>query len=314
MNQPADQEAMSRESLHERIATFGLTEDASAIEAAAAPAARLRFEATALDELPARGTYAGGDPDLPQEFAWPAWRGKPLTFLAQFDLREVAATVDLGLPAEGLLSFFFDAVDQPWGFSPEDAGSAAVVWTAPGTPTIRTPRPASDAGPYGRDQGAGLSEYERLSPARATLRKMLTLPDAFHPSVRALFPELDSADDGKVRRYEALRESLYVAPHHQLGGYAFELQNPMEVECEYCASGNDGSDGFDASLVGAPEFERRAFAWRLLLSLDTDEVLGRDVSRREVAWASKGGLYVFNRAPATARRDFSSPWAVVQGT
>src|SRR5205807_1135058 len=48
----------------------------------------------------------GGDPDLPKGTPWPMHAGKPLSFVAQFDLAEVARAGKVGLPKKGLLSFF----------------------------------------------------------------------------------------------------------------------------------------------------------------------------------------------------------------
>jgi len=48
---------------------------------------------------------------------------RPLAFLAQINLAEIASTggTDLALPESGLLSFFYDAESQPWGFDPGDS-------------------------------------------------------------------------------------------------------------------------------------------------------------------------------------------------
>ena len=70
----------------------------------------------------------GGRPDVPEGFAWPSWPGEdggthPLSFLAQFDCAALAPLDREGLlPKTGLLSFFYDAESQPWGFDPADRG------------------------------------------------------------------------------------------------------------------------------------------------------------------------------------------------
>lgn len=61
------------------------------------------------------GTKIGGHPDLPVNTAWPSCDGRPMTFLAQIDLAEVAAKMPSALPRVGLLSFFFDRTDFHMG-------------------------------------------------------------------------------------------------------------------------------------------------------------------------------------------------------
>ncbi|WP_215113629.1 YwqG family protein [Exiguobacterium sp. s63] len=59
----------------------------------------------------------GGHPDLPNADLHP---GENMTFLAQFRLSDLAEfeSVD-ALPKEGLLSFFYDLEEQPWGDADE---------------------------------------------------------------------------------------------------------------------------------------------------------------------------------------------------
>ena len=70
----------------------------------------------------------GGAPDVPRGFEWPRWKGRPLHFLAQLSCRELRA-LDRArmLPETGLLSFFYESVEQPWALNPEDDGSWRVL-------------------------------------------------------------------------------------------------------------------------------------------------------------------------------------------
>jgi hypothetical protein len=70
---------------------------------------------------------------------WPLKKGWPQAFVAQVDLAELAAiecSPEL-LPADGLLSFFYDAEAFPWGYSPADRGGWAVVHTPSAMPLAR---------------------------------------------------------------------------------------------------------------------------------------------------------------------------------
>ena len=73
-----------------------------------------------------RSSRLGGSPDLPSSIEWPRKGNAPLSFIAQVNLADVAPYEAEGLlPRDGLLSFFYDAVEQEaWEFDPADHGSA----------------------------------------------------------------------------------------------------------------------------------------------------------------------------------------------
>lgn len=86
----------------------------------------------------------GGDPDLPEEIEWPLTSdGTPMTFLAQLQLRDVAAhDATASLPLGGML-YFFIGVDEPAYniehrvlYLTEDQTAAAVRRQAPEETTL----------------------------------------------------------------------------------------------------------------------------------------------------------------------------------
>ena len=99
---------------------------------------KITFEQT--DEpLPVGSSRIGGRPDVPSDFVWPTYEGssydatelkrRPLSFLAQINLRDVAVWDEEHLlPTEGILSFFYELETMQWGFDPKDEGSARVFW------------------------------------------------------------------------------------------------------------------------------------------------------------------------------------------
>jgi uncharacterized protein YwqG len=51
----------------------------------------------------------GGVPSVPMGFAWPYWKDKPLAFVAQIDISEIAqALLPQWMPRAGQLYFFYD--------------------------------------------------------------------------------------------------------------------------------------------------------------------------------------------------------------
>lgn len=102
---------------------------------------RLR-PAIAMDALPVEDVEVGasrfgGAPDVPRGFKWPNWGEKPLRFLAQLDLAEVAPfDAEKMLPPEGWLLFFCDNEDAAsWEGEVHHAEShdgPCVFWIEPG--------------------------------------------------------------------------------------------------------------------------------------------------------------------------------------
>ena len=80
----------------------------------------------------------GGKPFVPKDFVWPyfegesyedGWGNRPLSFICQINIDEVKRyDKEKLLPKKGILSFFYESASQPWGYSPEDKGSARVFY------------------------------------------------------------------------------------------------------------------------------------------------------------------------------------------
>lgn len=92
----------------ELLSSHGLSRRRDEIEGLSRPAMLLRTAKTVESKLAVGQTKIGGQPDLPEGVEWPQFTdGKPLAFLAQINLGEVASVGKLsGLPQAGLLSFF----------------------------------------------------------------------------------------------------------------------------------------------------------------------------------------------------------------
>ena len=89
------------------------------------------------DNVTVTSSKIGGKPSVPAGFVWPKYhadymkKDKPLAFLAQFNLEEIAPYDKDGMfPKKGMLSFFYTLLedDLMWGTEPEDKGSARVFY------------------------------------------------------------------------------------------------------------------------------------------------------------------------------------------
>lgn len=235
----------------------------------------------------------GGMPDVPPDFVWPTFKGKPLAFVGQLDLAALAvlggAAPVLPLPKSGMLSFFYDSDFEVWGFDPEDRGGFRVLKFGAAVEL----RPCR-AKPEGLPQNAVFPEIP------LSFRSEVSVPSYDSPLID---PPLDDDENDDYETYaEALDESGAL---HRLGGHADPIQNPMEESCQlvsnglYCGDETGWNDPRAAALLaGARE-------WRLLFQVDSDDAAG-------MMWGDMGRLYFWIRESDLAAGDFEKIWGVLQ--
>lgn len=244
----------------------------------------LRLRAAAPAHAAPGGTRLGGDPDLPADAAWPERAGAPLSFIGQVDLAGVPAALRGPLPAAGLVSFFYDAERQPWGFDPAEGHGGRIVYTPEPKDLVRVPSKAE----------------MQFAPVPMELVPCLTLPASLR--VAEAWPDADSD-----AYYDVLQELAGKGPHHQLLGHPNEVQNPMEIECELVTRGIYYGDASWLRLPELPEHRRAATAWRLLLQVDTDD----DVS---TMWGDCGMVYFWLREADLQTMAVERCWTILQCT
>jgi uncharacterized protein YwqG len=277
----------------------------------ARPRIVLSAMATHADDPTAVGSSKlGGLPDLPTSTPWPtrpayqypkdsnghleevAWEEQPLTFLAQLNLRDLARVgCQLPIPESGLLSFFYDAQTQPWGFDPLDAPGSRVIFTEEGTPLQRRPHPLGHSCPV---QSLDFTPGEDL-PSLDWVQEYWT---------RQAQGDLDTflAQAGELGD-ERLDDICHGG--FKFGGWPSPIQSPMELDCELVTNGVHVGDpeGYRDPRVAA--LAPRAADWRLLLQLTSNDEL-------QWMWGDMGTLYIMCREEDIAQRRFDRAWTVLQ--
>jgi uncharacterized protein YwqG len=233
------------------------------------------------------GSRFGGNALLPRDLDWPLWNGRPLSFLGQIRPDEVAPYGEyLPLSSVGLLAFFYDLEDEPWGYDPADAGCARVVPVGLDDPVVLDHPPGA----------LGFTAHSLTATAA------LTVPDVWEPSLDALY---DAENEALQAMSEALSARADSAPMHRMFGWPDLIQNPMQLECQLASNG---------VYVGSPEGYRDprveeltpgAQDWRLLLQIDTDDEVGW-------TWGDVGRIYYWIREDDLRRARFDRVWLVFQ--
>lgn len=123
---PAETFAQSRREAENLIRQHAPARLQDAVIERLLPAVALVATRTDDREIAVGVSKFGGAPDVPEDFAWPMWNERPLSFVAQINLDEIAPfDIKNKLPSSGLLSFFYDMnedSDWPWGELADEGG------------------------------------------------------------------------------------------------------------------------------------------------------------------------------------------------
>ncbi len=246
-----------------------------------------------------RGCRYGGLPLVPPGTEWPHSPEGPLHFLGQLDFTELAAYGGEALsqlPQEGILAFFYDVENQPWGGKPEDSALWRLIWTPRGSEAVPLQPPAE------------LMESDKsiLPPWRLVPSRGLSLLDSFDLRAPA---ELGSLEEAASDAYLELREKLAGGEYvHQVGGHPAWVQDDARIEAQLVSHGLrlDGPEAWET-----PEAERLkpgASEWRLLWQVASDEEL-------DLMWGmSMGNLYLLIREEDLRACRFERAWLILQGS
>ena len=235
----------------------------------------------------------GGLPDVSPGFVWPIRDGRSLGFLAQINCSEVAPhDSEHAFPDSGLLHFFYDIQEQPWGYDPKHRGGAVVFYTSDG-PLEAAPSPSD-------------RDAEVILPSIPVgFRPFLSIPGYDSTACDSL--NLDDVDrEAYLELYDAVSsEASNGQPNHQLLGHSNNIQGDMQLECQLVFSGLCCDNSTDYNDPRRKELEAGAGDWRLLLQFDSDDDLN-------IMWGDCGMIYFWIRSADLRRREFKHAWAILQ--
>jgi uncharacterized protein YwqG len=253
----------------------------------------LRISAIALSKSDSEAfSRIGGLPALPENLAWPEWRGLPLAFLCQLDLSEMPEEcVRNGLPSSGILYFFYHQEQQTWGFDPKDKGSWQVVYTD-------EPREQC----VERSAPKGLRKEYVYGEKAVLFIPVETYPDWQDDRIGSLNLTNKQSDE-----YIDLCSAVFQGgPAHHLFGYPSPVQgNDMDLESQLVSHGLYCGDASGYNDPRAKQLEAGRSDWILLLQLDTDD----DVS---MMWGDGGMLYFWINKTDLEAAHFEDCWMILQ--
>jgi uncharacterized protein YwqG len=289
-------------SLIEKLKDAGFYRQAEILESCKLPCVKIKTTKAEETAFRLGESKFGGLPHLPAGFEWPVYNGKPLAFIAQFNLADVAA-YDTGnkLPREGILHFFYEG-GREWDSDPA----------------------ADDFKVYHHKELAGLKatalpedmpEYPLLRPCKLEFGEDISYPIGealegvgLDPETSKEFMNIERADkhvfDEIIEEYEKNR--LLGEGDHQLLGHPHLVQGEIFEECQLAINSLFCGDESGNRDPRAKELQDGAKDWTLLFQIDSDD-------NTEVMWGGDcGKVYFAIRKADLAAADFSLVWAVLQ--
>lgn len=267
----------------------------------------------------------GGSPLLPQGFEWPTYVPKPpedmppmlldmlskmaggavlkqetstgpraLDFLLQIDLGELRGfECASALPSSGLLTFFYDIENQPWGFDPNHLGGSRVILVEDESLT-ETPSPNDDAEP--------------LRSTALSFRSAMTAPHYGSFAYEMLERDAGELPEDYVELCTELEDQAYPSglelQRHRLLGHSANIQNDMQLEAQLVTNGLYCGDGTGYNDPRAQALKQGVSDWTLLLQLDSVD--------DSTMWGDAGMLYFWIRKQDLAARRFDRCWMTLQ--
>ncbi|MBQ2824485.1 MAG: DUF1963 domain-containing protein [Oscillospiraceae bacterium] len=229
----------------------------------------------------------GGKPDVPDDFIWESYNGKPLSFIAQINLAEAAQfDKDSLLPKEGLLSFFYELESMEWGYDPQTSNCAKIYWFSPDKKLSPAEFPEV------------LDDEFRLPEAKITMNSCMYYPDPLDEDFLTE-EESDEYSDAYDDVYDELPEKL-----SKLLGYPNYIQGYIPLECELVSRGIYTGQGYPELTQNMKEAAKE---WVLLFQLDSF-----DCSECTLMFGDDGRIYWFIRKEDLAAGNFDKAQLILQ--
>jgi uncharacterized protein YwqG len=243
----------------------------------------------------------GGLPDLSPLIAWPEYEGRPLSFIAQIRLEDVSPyDLEHRLPIAGILYFFYDDLEQPWGYDPSHREGWRVFYRPDSTFALtRTALPIH-------------SKTKMFKPCIAAFSWDATLASSTLPAsdMPDLWRNWGFSED-EYERYKDMIFEEFAQPGviHRLLGYPDTIQDAnMQANCQLAWHGIQYEAGIeDKQHPQIQQLCKHTSDWQLLLQVDTDDQTG-------MVWGAGGRIFYWIRKQDLQQHDFSNVWLVLECT
>lgn len=232
-------------------------------------------------------SLTGGLPPEGLEFEWPQYEGQSLSLLATIYLEELPILHDW-LPRDGVLLFFFDFKNEPWGDDPSEVEGWRVLWVAD--------TPGGDTGVSERPENLNDGFVFKARPLR--FGKVETLPFMDHP----LFEEVELSDDLMEELESGPEDDEGGASCGHIGGYSGAADGALYAF--RCREQINGEDPMRADEANLEEIQAAESEMCLLFEYEMDE---REAEEAPEIFGSRNFSFWAHKADVR-QQDFSKVW------
>lgn len=228
----------------------------------------------------------GGLPALSHGFDFPKnHMGHYLSFIGQINCAEISRFDHSGLlPKQGLISFFYSAEMEAWGFAPEDKNSFKVCYFENTDELCKIEFPAD------------LKPYARYTSNLVNCTPCLSIPTWEYDSVLGLIADKDCDNYMEISK----------GSDNQVFGYANCIQGPMELECQLVINGLYCGDRSGYEHPAAAALNEGKDDWILLLQIDSEE------EKTGMMWGDSGRIYFWIKKQDLQAKRFDKCWCILQ--
>lgn len=230
----------------------------------------------------------GGRPFInANEFIWPRSNGIPMVFLAQLDLAELAAVHRFEWLGDcGLLLFFYDVTEMPWGFDPKDRGKWQVLFQTNSNEYAELPD--------------GLDNCWRIEEKYIQPILVQVLPNYDNPKFESL-----GLSDEEVNIFIEMHDGVSDSCH-QVGGFASPVQgDSMDLQSQLASNGVYVGSPAGYKSEKAMRLQAGAANWKLLFQFDSDKDMN-------VMWGDCGRIYFWVEEQKAKKNEFDNCWLILQ--
>lgn len=281
-----DGEPQTMEDVEKVFKAFQLEKYFETIKPLVRPRIDLTLIPTDESEFDTAKSKIGGQPHLTKDQDYPQNElGKSLSFIGQINFEEVSKYDKSGLlPKQGLVSFFYCADQEAWGFDPNDKQRFKVIYYEKVDELEK------------RNFPPDLEPDATFKPNSLTFSSSLSLPNWEDDAIEGLIEEED---------FDNYLEASGGSDNQMLG-YANCIQAPMELECQLVTNGLYCGDATGYNDPKRKELERGVSDWVLLLQIDSE------YDKAGMMWGDVGRIYFWIKKQDLLNRDFDKVWCILQ--
>ncbi|MEP5935588.1 MAG: YwqG family protein [Winogradskyella arenosi] len=281
-----ENEPESIEDIGQMFKAFELEKYLPNIEPLVRPVIELELKPTAENSIKNFDSKIGGKPSLPKDYDWPKTsKQKSMSFIAQLNITDIKKHDEENLfPSDGIISFFYCADQQAWGFDPKDKNSFKVIYFNSSQELQKADFPTD------------LESESIFKPNVIKFTKSLSIPTWDDDSIIGLIEDEDSDNYFEVSH----------GAENQILGYANNIQNTMELECQLVTNGLYCGDPSGYNDPRRKELESGQKDWVLLLQVGSeDEDTG-------MMWGDLGRIYFWIKKQDLKEKNFDNSWCILQ--